>query len=247
MNSRWISLGLSLFGVGGVGLTSYLAIKGHEESKDKTDKKEKLLAYKWAILSGVGTSACILGSHHVSSKEIAALTASCTYLAANRDKIEKKIKEKFGEEKLHEIKTDIGVDTVKEKKSKEIATTDTKKMLPRKSSVEWTGNGPLKCFEGYSGRYFYSTLEKVKEAEMKLNNRLHDGEYVCLNDFYELLGMAKTHFGNTFGWPASEDYYDIHLDEPITFENTIVEDDFTGEPVLIIDVYTYPIEGWEEV
>lgn len=247
MNSRWISLGLSLLGVGGVGLTSYLAIKGHEEAKDKTDKKEKLLAYKWAILSGVGTSACILGSHHVSSKEIAALTASCTYLAANRDKIEKKIKEKFGEEKLHEIKTDIGVDTVKEKKSKEIATTDTKKMLPRKSSVEWTGNGPLKCFEGYSGRYFYSTLEKVKEAEMKLNNKLHDGEYVCLNDFYELLGMSKTHFGNTFGWPANEEYYDISLEEPISFENTIVEDDFTGEPVLIIDVYTYPIEGWEEV
>lgn len=247
MNSRWISLGLSLLGVGGVGLTSWLAIKGHEEAKDKTDKKEKLLAYKWAILSGVGTSACILWSHHVSSKEIAALTASCTYLAANRDKIEKKIKEKFGEEKLREIKTDVGVDTVKEKKSKEIATTDTKKMLPRKSSVEWTGNGPLKCFEGYSGRYFYSTLEKVKEAEMKLNNKLHDGEYVCLNDFYELLGMAKTHFGNTFGWPANEEYYDISLDEPISFENTIVEDDFTGEPVLIIDVYTYPMECWEEV
>ena len=246
MNSRWISLGLSLLGVGGVGLTSWLAIKGHDEAKDKTDKKEKLLAYKWAILSYVGTSACILGSHHVSSKEIAALTASCTYLAANRDKIEKKIKEKFGEEKLHEIKTDIGVDTVKEKKSKEIATTDTKKMLPRKSSVEWTGNGPLKCFEGYSGRYFYSTLEKVKEAEMKLNNKRHDGEYVCLNDFYELLGMAKTHFGNTFGWPANEDYYDISLEEPINFENTIVEDDFTGEPVLIIDVYTYPMECWEE-
>lgn len=244
---RWVSLGLSLLGVGGVGLTSWLSIKCHEKAKGVEDKKEKVKAYIPAIISGVGTSACILGSHHVSAKEIAALTASCTYLAANRDKIEKKIKEKYGEEKLHEIKNVVAIDSIKENKPKELVTTDTKKMLPRKSSIEWTGNGPLKCFEGYSGRYFYSTLEKVKEAEKTLNNKLHDGEYVCLNDFYELLGIAKTHFGNTFGWPANEEYYDIQLEEPINFENTLVEDDFDGEPVLIIDLYTYPMECWMEV
>ena len=199
INTKWVRLGMSLVGVAGVGITSVLSVKCHDKAKDKKEKKEKLIAYAPAIASGVLTSACILGSHHLSSKQIAALTASCGYLAANRDKLEKKIKEKFGEDRLREIKTDVSVDTVREGKSKEVITTDTKKTLPRKSSVEWTGNGPLKCFEGYSGRYFYSTLEKVKEAEQKLNNRLHDGEYVCLNDFYELLGMAKTHFGNTFG------------------------------------------------
>lgn len=94
---------------------------------------------------------------------------------------------------------------------------------------------------------FYSSLEKVKEAEKTLNNRLHDGEYVCLNDFYTLLGISETHFGNTFGWPANDDYYDISIEEPITFENTIVEDSLSGEPVLIIDVYTYPMECWMEV
>ena len=87
MNSRWISLGLSLLGVGGVGLTSWLAIKGHDEAKDKTDKKEKLLAYKWAILSYVGTSACILGSHHVSSKEIAALIEKESGIAVDKKKL----------------------------------------------------------------------------------------------------------------------------------------------------------------
>ena len=180
MNTRWISLGLSLLGIGGVGLTSYISIRCHEKAKEKTETKDKILAYAPAVISGVGTSVCILGSHRANRKEIAALTASCTYLAANRDKIEKKIKEHFGQEKLQEVKQEVGIEMSRERK-----TTQTKKLIPRTSSIEWTGNGPLKCFEGYSGRYFYSTLEKVKEAEKKLNNRLHDGEYVCLNDFYE--------------------------------------------------------------
>lgn len=243
--TRWISLGLSLLGVGGVGLTSWLAIKGHEDAKDKEDKNEKIFAYKWAILSGVGTSACILGSHHVSQKEIVALTGTCAYLAANRDKIEQKIRSKYGKEKLEEIKHSVSIESAKE--SRLPTNTKIKEAIPTKSSIEWTGGGTLKCFEGYSGRMFYSSLEKVKEAEKKLNNRLHDGEYVCLNDFYTLLGISETHFGNTFGWPANDDYYDISIEEPIAFENTIVEDSLSGEPVLIIDVYTYPMECWMEV
>ena len=35
--TRWISLGLSLLGIGGVGLTSYLSVKGYEEAKGKED------------------------------------------------------------------------------------------------------------------------------------------------------------------------------------------------------------------
>lgn len=246
IGTRWISLGLSLLGVGGVAITSWLSVKCHEKAKEKEDKKEKIFAYAPAFISGIGTSACILGSHHVNRKEIAALTASCTYLAANRDKIEQKIKDRFGAETLKDVKTQANAEAAKEG-SREITTTKTKTMLPHKSSIEWTGKGPLKCFEGYSGRYFYSSLEEVVAAEKRLNSRLHDGEYVCLNDFYKELGIAVTHFGNTFGWPASEDYYDISLEEPIEFENTIVDDDFSGEKVLIIDVYTYPMEDWDMV
>ena len=101
INTRWVRLGLSLVGVAGVGVTSVLSVKCHEKAKDKTEKKEKLAAYIPAIASGVLTSACILGSHKLSSKQIAALTASCGYLAANRKKFEEVVQKNFGKEKAN--------------------------------------------------------------------------------------------------------------------------------------------------
>ena len=249
LNPRIISLALSLIGVGGVGVTSWLSIKCHEKAKDKTEKKDKAICYIPAIGSGLVTAGCILGSHHVSSKEIAALTATAGYLTANRDKIKKKLEEVVGTEKAKEIETQAAVEAAKENKQLEKKTNPPKKTIAHGESIEWTGKGPLKCLEGYSGRYFYSTLEAVKDAQKKLNNRLHCGEYVCLNDLYELYGITKTHFGHQFGWPSNSDFIcNVDEDEePIEFENTIVQDDFTGETILLIDIHTYPMECWQEV
>ena len=237
MNSRWISLGLSLLGVGGVGLTSYLAIKGHEEAKGKTDKKEKLLAYKWAILSGVGTSACILGSHHVSSKEIAALTASCTYLAANRDKILNKVQEKLGKEDTKKISQEAALEISKDSNSPAV--------------IEDTGHGKLHFIEDMFGREFYCSLEHVEWAEKMLNHMYSHNERVNYNTFYELLGLKKTRAGWSHGWPKDEDIYDdsfgYSTDTPILFENYKATDD-KGEPVWVICVrMTPPVEGYLEM
>ena len=104
LNKRMITMGLSLLGVAGVGVTSLVSIKCHEKAKTKTTKKEKMIAYAPAIGVGVAASACILGSHYIDAKEIAALTATCGYLASNKQKIEGFIKEKFGSKKLLEAK-----------------------------------------------------------------------------------------------------------------------------------------------
>ena len=237
MNSRWISLGLSLLGVGGVGLTSYLAIKGHDEAKDKTDKKEKILAYKWAILSGVGTSACILGSHHVSSKEIAALTASCTYLAANRDKILNKVQEKLGKEETKKISQETALEMSKDRNSPTV--------------IEDTGHGKIHFVEDMFGREFYCSLEHVEWAEKMLNHMYSHNERVNYNTFYELLGLKKTRAGWSHGWPKDEDIYDdsfgYSTDTLILFENIKVEGD-NGEPMYVICVrMTPPVEGYLEM
>ena len=247
MNSRWIRLGLSILGIGGVGLTSWVSIKCHEKAKKKTEKKEKLIAYLPAIGCGVGTAACILGSNHLSDKEIAALTASCGYLAASRDKIKAAIERRFGKDALMDITSEANVKQIKEEKTK---AKDVSSVVRPKKNLP-SGHGMLKCYESYSGKYFYSTLEDVKEAENEVNRRVRNGECVTLNDFYKLLGINGTTFGDTFEWEPSQVYINIdehagsEIDEdedPIAFENSLVEDDFTGETVLIIDVYTYPIE-----
>ena len=238
INKRIVTLALSILGVIGVGTTSVLSVKCSKKANAAEDKKDKVKAYIPAIASGMATSACIIGSHCISAKEIAALSATCAYAVSNRDKIEKKIREKLGDEKLKEVK--------EESKKEMIQEPSAKSETWKQQSVEWTGKGTMKFLEGYSGRLFWSSLGEVKRAEKQLNWRFHQGEYVCLNDFYELLGIEKTHFGAEFGWPANDDYYDYDLEEPIHFENTIVEDG-DGEPICLIDIYTYPMEAWLEV
>lgn len=209
MNSRWISLGLSLLGVGGVGLTSWLAIKGHDEAKDKTDKKEKIFAYKWAILSGIGTSACILGSHHVSSKEIAALTASCTYLATNRDKIMKAVKNKLGEEEHKKLIAETGTEMVKSNPDS----------VSYSRRYERTGNGNERFLIWETGRYFISNRESVYDAEKNLNNLFFKrGRLVTWNDYYAYLKIRPDEYGEDL-IIQEEDIKDIgNLDKPYEFD-----------------------------
>ena len=113
--------------------------------------------------------------------------------------------------------------------------------------AEETGKGDLLCYEGYSGRWFRSNKKAVEEAEREFSNWFKEGEYLCLNDFYDLLGIETTIFGNQFGYAASEDYYDF--EDGIEFVNTILPENKTdcGEALMIIDLFTYPMECWMEV
>lgn len=238
INRRLISLCLSLLGVAGVGVTSWLSVKCHDKAKDEPDKKKKVKHYIPAIVAGVGTGACILGSHHISAKEIAALTTACGYFAGNRDKIVEKIRERYGDE----VAAEVQKEALPETKEKEIFEMPDKKFLPRDGRQE----GLVRCVEFYLGRSFWSTLDDLEQAEAELNYRFHNGEYVCMNDFYQLLGLRMTSGGNDFGWPANNDYYDYELETPIIFDNILGEDE-DGNPMYMIDIRTRPMECWMEV
>ena len=226
-NKRTLPAILSGIAVVGVGATGYLSAKCTKKAETKTTTKDKVIAYAPAIASGVGTAACIIGSHYISAKEIATLSAAATYAITNRDKLKKAIEQRYGKDELKDI-------------------CESNCEIPSKQNIEWTGHGTLKCLEGYSGRMFYSSLEAVKEAEEKLSKMFSDGVYLSLNDFYEFLGIQKTHFGNQFGWVPHTDYYEYDGEHPIEFKNSIMKDK-DGNPVLVIDVYTYPMEGWLEL
>ena len=236
INRRIIRLALTIVGVAGIPLTSYLSIRGHEKARTVEGKKEKFKCYIPAIVVGVVSGGCIVGRDIDTSKEIAALATTATYAVANRDKLEKKLGEFMPEEELKKFK---------EENEKEA-------LVPveehcKKQNVEWTGYGTLKVLEGYTGRQFYSSMEKVYEAEEKLTKRYQSGEYICMNDFYHLLGIQETHYGHQWGWVPQEEYYPHWLeDNPLGFENKLVDDD-EGNPMLIIEIYTYPMECWMEV
>jgi len=228
MNTKLLTTGLSWIAVAGVAITGLLSAKCAKKAEEAPDAKGKLVAYSPAIISGIGTAACILTSNHINQKTIAGLAASCAYLTANRDRIQKKLEDISGKDDAAQMRSKI----------------DQEAIAPWEGpSIEWTGNGQVKFLEGYSGRLFYSSWEAVKEAEDTLNEAFCGGEYVSLNDFYKLLGIQETHFGEQFGWAANSDYYS----GPIEFINTMTTDPKTGEHLGIIEIYTYPMECWQEV
>lgn len=228
ITKKTISLALSLVSILGVGMTSILSIKGHEKASAETDEKAKIKHYIPPIVSGVVTSACILGAYGASASEIATLTAACSCLTANKSKIEQVISDKLGPEELKDIKKQA------------------LPVVPVQRTVEDTGYGSLLCFEEYSARFFYSSMEAVEDAEKKLSSRYRNGHRISLNDFYDYLGIQRTTFGNNWGWvpdPSTFNprYYD---DNPLCFDDQIVEDSITKKAVRLITFYNFPTSNW---
>ena len=230
-SGKW-RLGLTAVGVLGVGVTSWLSVRCSKKADQETEKKKKVLAYAPAIASGIITAGSIIAAHRISSKEIVALTATCGYLASYRDKLEKGLKERFGDAVLNDVRQDARLEMSEEHH--------------RGPSIESSGHGDVHFVEYYLGREFYCSIEHVEWAEKELNRMFHEGKYVCMNDFYELIGIRKSRAGWEFGWPANDDYCDYNLDTPIQFDN-ILGEDTDGSLLYMIDIRTAPLDCWMEV
>ena len=216
MNLRIIRTSLSLLGVLGIGVTSWISVKCSKKADEETTTKGKIKAYRPAIASGVVTAACVFGANGVANKEIAALTAGMAYIAKSKDV--KLLPKAEGKQENHDICPWEG------------------------PNVEWTGNGNTLCFEDYSGRMFYSSKEAVEKAISELNDHYHNQGGISLNAFYALLKIRKTTFGAEMGWKADPDSPE---QEDIVIL-TIDDHGAHGEDMLIIDIKTSPEDYWED-
>lgn len=55
------------------------------------------------------------------------------------------------------------------------------------------------CVDTYSGRGFWSTKDRVDSAIQLYEKGLDDIDQCCYNEFFELLGIRTSEFGDTFG------------------------------------------------
>ena len=63
------------------------------------------------------------------------------------------------------------------------------------------GERPLPHHRGHDPLHeFESTIEDIKHAVNQLNYMINTGDFPCLNDFYEALGLDPTDIGDAFGW-----------------------------------------------
>lgn len=177
------------------------------------------------IIMGGTTIACIVGSHSVSSRRIAALSAAYSLSETTVKNLNSKMEDMLGERKARAIKDSIMKDKLKadSEKDKKILS-DGQLLIPN--------DGTVLCKDLYSGRLFYSNAEKIKQAIAKCSYEIISDMYISLNDFYEAIDspqLPRIPMGEDLGWNIDDT---INGKLPITLAALLTDD---NKPCLCID------------
>lgn len=177
------------------------------------------------VIMGGTTIACIVGSHSVSSKRIAVLSAAYNLSESTVKNLNGKMEEMLGEKKARAVKDAIMKDKLKADSEKD------RKILSDNSMVI-PSNGTVLCKDLYSGRLFYSNAEKIQQAIAKCSIDIVSDMYISLNEFYDAIDspqLERIPMGDDLGWNI-EDTQDGKL--PITLTALLTDD---NKPCLCLD------------
>lgn len=171
-----------------------------------------------ATLTTVLSAACLVGASTVSAKRNAALATAYSISEAALREYQEKVVEVVGEKKEKAVRDAVAKDQIE------------RDPVTKSEVVIIDSNSNTLCYEPLSGRYFKSTIDKIKKAEIKLDRQMIQEMYVSLNDFYWEIGLDGTDLGDKMGWNLSKGYMDL------SFSSQLADD---GTPCAVI-VYGIP-------
>lgn len=214
---------MTCVGAAGVVVTSVMAVKATPKALErikqaKEEKGEDLTKYEAvkaagpvyipAVVVGVSTITCIVGSNILNKRQQASLASAYALLDSSYKEYKGKLKELYGEEAHNNIVDAIAVEKVKDDWGvKGSYFTE----ICNLSEEEETGE-PCLFYDEHSNRYFEATIERVMSAEYHLNRNYILRGYSFLNEFYDFLGLESTDYGSVLGWaPRDEGMYWIEF------------------------------------
>ena len=171
-----------------------------------------------ATLTTVVSAACLIGASTVSAKRNAALATAYSISEAALREYQEKVVEVVGEKKEKAVRDAVAKDQIE------------RDPVTKSEVVIIDSNSNTLCYEPLSGRYFKSTIDKIKKAEIKLDRQMIQEMYVSLNDFYWEIGLDGTDLGDQMGWNLSKGYMDL------SFSSQLADD---GTPCAVI-IYGIP-------
>ena len=235
---------LSYLACGGVFGTAFLAIKNTQKAEKKkaegvTDKKDIYLKSYWpTVLSAVATCGCILGSNGLNEAHKVALASACSMVGESYSQYRNKVIERHGIEEHKEILNSIAAENCKPVDIYSYGSFSSAGL----SAYDLSKDDKVQLFyDGFSRRYFNSTLARVMDAEYNLNRNFCLGDVVSLNDWYAFLGLEQTIEGNELGWflGCEDEYFWLDFDH----EERHLED---GTPYIYICMGLEPSTKWQE-
>ena len=239
-NTPGILVGVGIVGMAG---TTILAVKATPkaitliEAKKRELEVEKLTpvdtvktawkCYIPAAVTGVMSTACLIGASSVSARRNAALAT-----AYNITKVA-----------LNDYK-DAVVETVGEKKERAVRDAVAKKKIERdpvtNTEVIMTERGTTLCYDAVFGRYFRSDIDTIKRAVNELNRSILSSSsmYASLNDFYDEIGLPPIEIGDKLGWNIDDGQIEVD------FSSQLAPD---GTPCLVIQFNVAPDYGYSNI
>lgn len=151
--------------------------------------------YVPAVLLGAASAACLIGANSVHARRHAALYSAYKLSETALTEYKDKVKEIVPEKKVKEIKQKLAEDKV----DKVIANEDPDK----KTKVIVSSDGDTWFIDPFSNQEFLSTSINIREAVVRLNDRLRDEMFVSLSDLYDELdipGLDHTISSDDMGW-----------------------------------------------
>lgn len=189
---------LTAIGVAGTLTTAYLSyeagLKVHAfmENEDPQMPLRDELELTWRfyippVASATLTVVAIIGAAHVNNRRAAAMATAYTISERAFQEYKEKVIQKVGEKKEQAFRDEIAQERVERDPLED-------------NTVIITGGGDVLCYDRHTGRYFMSSMEQLKQAEITVNYMiLHDG-YASLSDLYYELGIPTTRYSEEVGW-----------------------------------------------
>lgn len=161
----------------------------HEISLKPTEViKAAWKPYIPAIVTGIASTACLIGANSVNAKRNAALATAYKLSEAALVTYKEKVIETIGEKKEEEVRKKIAQKHIDDAPA------------PSKEIMVICGDEVL-FLDAISKRYFKSTVNEIDSIVNKLNADMITGEpYISLSQFYDEIGLSHTTNSDEIGW-----------------------------------------------
>ena len=91
-----------------------------------------------------------------------------------------------------------------------------------KDDTQPEDDGKKFFYDEYSMRSYRIKPETALRAEYEINKMLNESGMAYLNDYYDLLGIPRTDYGNFVGWSSAQ-MYEMYWDSWIHFNHEKIE------------------------
>lgn len=204
--SKNSSIILTILGSVGVVTTAFLAAKAttkaneiieemeqesQEEPIDKLEIVKKVAPiYIPTAISGTSTIFCIFGANVLNKRTQACIASAYALINESYKEYRDKIKKLYGKEADSKVREEIAKDKYN----------DCSYTCLSEYCDDIKHDDCCTFYDSVSKRYFEAPLLMVQEAEYLFNRLFVMNGEVSLNEFYNILGIEETSFGDSIGW-----------------------------------------------